>query len=165
MKRRTEKWMNWIAAIVLLSQVAMVVALFVFRSRPQDLFENGTLKLETEAALGTRLPHAHAEIRGASLRVHGRIRLEAEAAVPEQNGTIVAVILSPDMNELGRVTVPYHLSARRSKGGGSFAVNFPLVPPHGSLVKISWEETTTAGWNAVQGPIEFSGAATAFNDP
>lgn len=163
MKRRTEKRMNWIAAIVLLSQVAMVVALFVFRSRPHDLFENGTLKLETEAAPGTRLPHAHADIRGGSLRVHGRIRLEADAAVSEQNGTIVAVILSPDMNELGRVTALYHVSARRPKGGGSFSVNFPLVPPEGSLVRIRWAETTLTSPNAIERSSEFSGSAATWS--
>lgn len=163
MKRRTERWMNWIAAIVLLSQVAMVVALFIFRPRHHDLFEDGTLKLETEAAPGTRLPHAHAEVRGASLRLHGRIKPESGTAVSEQSGTIVVVIVSPDKNELGRVTAPYHLSVKLSKGGGGFSVNFPTIPPPGSLVNIRWEETASTGLNAVQGPVEFSGASSDGN--
>ncbi len=163
MKRRTEKWMTWTAAIVLLSQVAMVLALFIHRPRHHDLFENGTLKLETEAAPGTRLPHAHAEVRGASLRVHGRIKPASDTAVSEQSGTIVVVIVSPDKNELGRVTAPYHLSVKLPKDGGGFSVNFPSIPPLGSLVRIRWEETTSAGRNAVQGPIEFSGASSDGN--
>jgi len=163
MKQRTERRMNWIAAIVLLSQVAMVVALFIFRPRHNDLFENGTLMLETEAALGTRLPHAHAGVRGASLRVHGRIKPESVTAASEQSGTIVVVIVSPDKNELGRVTAPYHLSAQLPKGGGGFSVNFPTIPPPGSLVRIRWKEMTSADRNAVQGPIEFSGATSEAN--
>lgn len=160
MKRRTERWMNWIAAIVLLSQVAMVVALFIFRPRHHDLFENGTLKLETEAALGTRLPHAHAGVRGASLRVHGRIKPESVTAASEQIGTIVVVIVSPDKNELGRVTASYQLSAQLPMGGGGFSVNFPAIPPPGSLVRIRWEENNSGGRNTVQGPIEISGASS-----
>lgn len=162
MKRRTEKWMNWIAAIVLLSQVVMVVALFSLRPARHDLFENGTLNLETEAESGTRLPHAHADIRGESLRVQGRIRLESDTAASERSGTIVVVIVLPDKSELGRVTVPYHLSAKLPKGGGGFSVNFPAIPPPGSLVRIRWEETTSAGRNSIQGPTEFSGAAPAW---
>lgn len=163
MKRRTEKWMTWTAAIVLLSQVTMVFALFILRPRHHDLFENGTLKLETEAAPGTRLPHAHAEVRGASLRVHGRIKPESDTAVSEQRGMIVVVIVSPEKNELGRVTVPYRLSAKLPKRGGGFSVNFPTIPPPGSLVRIRWKEMTSADRNAVQGPIEFSGATSEAN--
>lgn len=163
MKRRTEKWMTWTAAIVLLSQVAMVVALFSLRPRHHDLFENGTLKLETDAAPGTRLPHAHANVRGALLRLHGRIKPESATAVSEQSGTIVVVIVSPDKNELGRVTAPYHLSAKLPKGGGGFSVNFPTIPPPGSLVRIRWEEMNSADMNAVQDPIEFSGAISGTN--
>lgn len=142
MKRRTEKWMNWTVAILLLTQTAMVVGWFVLRPRHHDLFENDTLKLETEAAPGTRLPHAHADVRGVSLRVHGRIKAESDAAASEQNGTMLVVILSPDKSELGRVTAPYHLSAKLPGGGGGFSVELPFVPPEGSEVKISWGPIT-----------------------
>lgn len=155
--------MTWTAAIVLLSQVAMVIAFFSLRPRYHDLFENGSLRLETEAAPGTRLPHAHANVRGALLRVHGRIKPESGTAVSEQSGTIVVVIVSPDKNELARVTAPYHLSVKLPKGGGSFSVNIPAIPPPGSLVRIRWEEMTSVDLNAVQDPMEFSGAAHEAN--
>lgn len=140
MKRRTEKWMNWTVAIVLFTQVAMAVGWFVLRPRHRDLFENGTLKLQTVAAWGTRLPHAHAEIRGASMQVYGRII--AERAAAEQTGSILVLIVSPDRNELGRVITGYQLSSRLPKGGGAFSVELPLVPPNGSEVRISWGPTT-----------------------
>lgn len=155
--------MTWTAAIILLSQVAMVVALFSLRPRYHDLFENGSLRLETEAAKETRLSHAHAHVRGTSLRVHGRIKPESGTAVSEQSGTIVVVIVSPDQDELGRVTAPYHLSAKLPNGGGGFSVNFPTIPPQGSLVRIRWEGMTSADLNAVQDPTEFSGATSEAN--
>lgn len=123
MKRRTEKWVKSTAAIILLWQVAMVIAWFCLRPRDHDLFGNGTLNLETEATSETRLPHAHADIRGESLRVHGRIELESDTAASERSGTIVALIVPPDKSETGRVTAPYHLSSKL---------------PKGSIAKFSW---------------------------
>lgn len=141
MKRRTERWMNWTVAIVLLTQIAMVVAWFTLRPRYRDLFEDGNLELVTDAAVGTKLPHAHAEIRGASLRVHGRIIAEA-ASEAGQDGTLRVAVLSPDGSELSQVATEYHLSSKLPRGGGRFSVDLPLVPVNGSVVKLTWGPVT-----------------------
>jgi len=141
MKRRTEKWMSWALAIVLIAQVGMVVAWFVLRPRNRDLFDDGTLTLITEPAPWTRLRYAHASIRDASLNVHARIIAESSAH-SEQDGNLLLVIESPDQSELGRANADYHLSLKLPKGGGGFSVDIPFVPPPGSLMKISWEQAT-----------------------
>ena len=141
MKRRTERWMNWTVAVVLLTQVAMVVAWFALRPRHRDLFEDDNLELVTDAAVGTKLPHAHAEIRGESLRVHGRIIAEAASAA-EQDGTVRVAVLSPDGSELGQASTEYRLSSKLPRGGGRFSVDLPQVPVDGSIVKLAWGPVT-----------------------
>lgn len=133
--------MSWIVAVLLILQVAMVAGWFVLRPRHRDLFDDGTLKLVTDTAVGTKLPHAHAEIRGASLRVHGRIIAEAASAA-EQDGTVRVAVLSPDESELGQASTAYHLSSKLPGGGGRFSVELPLVPASGSVVKLSWGTVT-----------------------
>lgn len=87
-----------------------------------------------------RLRYAHASIRGESLDVHGRIIVESGAAPFEQDGILLVVIESPDKRELGRASAEYHLSAKLPRGGGGFSVELPLVPPKGSVMKISWKQ-------------------------
>lgn len=137
MRRRTEKWMNWTVAIVLLTQVAMVVAWFALRPRNRDLFADGTLELASKCTPGTQLQHAHAHIRGTSLRVHGRIVAET-ALAKQQDGSVMVLIRAPDGRELCRVGHEYHLSPELARGGGGFSVELPIVPPKGSVVHVSW---------------------------
>lgn len=141
MNKRIEKWMNWTILIVLATQIVGAFAWIVLRFRYTDLIANATLTLEIEPASGTQLPHAHAEKRGVSCRIHGRIIVEPGAAT-DQEGAMLFVLVSPDERELARATADYRLCSRLSKGGGSFSIDLPVVPPKNSTVRISWKPTT-----------------------
>ncbi len=140
MKRRTERRIALIAAVLLLLQIGTAVWWVAFRPRHRDLIDDGTLRLVTESLPGTRLRFAHASAKGATLNVHGRITGQSQEAAPEQVGTVHLIIESADGHELERRNVEYQLSALLPKGGGGFSVNFPFVPAPGSILRIRWEE-------------------------
>ncbi len=137
MKKRTERSMNWALVTVLGFNVIGAVWWIAFRPGHNDLFESGTLVLETVPTPGTTLPHAHAISVGSSLQISGRIRRTNHTAA-EEHGTVTITAQTPDRKVLSEVATNYVLSQSLPHGGGGFSTMLPSIASQGSTIRILW---------------------------
>ncbi|GMU22526.1 MAG: hypothetical protein AMXMBFR13_26120 [Phycisphaerae bacterium] len=139
MKKRTARWMNIVVfALLALNVLAAVVMLVAQRaSRHHDLFEDGTLRVETSPIAGTRLAHPHAYAENGRLVIKGCVQREPGATLIG-SGQVQVSLRSSEGTALEQAAAVFSLSPDYSKSCARFRADLKTLPPKGTTAVLRW---------------------------
>ena len=130
--------MNVIAVSILALHILAVVGAFVARqmNRHKDLFQDGTLVLESSPTAGTVLAHPHSYVQHGTLVIKGCVQRVPGTALTG-GGEIQISLRSPEGEKLD-TSVGFLLPADQAKSCAPFRVDFKAVPRSGTTALIKW---------------------------
>jgi len=129
--------------VFVLSMSVVILSGYTFAS-PENLFKNGTLKIDKITEGRVRITSVSASVDKDSLKLSGKVKKSGTGYV--KSGHIDLAIISPDGELLKAIStyyVPKSLNLKkRHTHGSTFHAELSFVPPEGSIVRIAFHRTS-----------------------